>query len=70
MRDKQDQYEDEKIQKDLRDELNPGWRQQRQEHFKILGLNGTTKRSAGEVLNGLKKQARIDERLQHPHLFE
>lgn len=41
---------EERRQAEYRERVNPGWRKQRQEHFKILFLKGPSKLSAAEIL--------------------
>lgn len=54
---KQDQLEDERVQRDLRQKLNPQWQAQRAMHFQILGITEPVNRSARQIINdALKRQ--------------
>jgi len=43
MYNKQEQYEDEKLQRDLREQTNPKWKDQPEYHMRILGLRRRSK---------------------------
>ena len=58
----QDYYEDEKIQKDIRQDLNPQWQAQRQMHFKVLHIEGPQKKPANEIIQRAMRMEGFEKR--------